>query len=209
MIRQEIIAAARLFNETGLSAGTSGNISVLMEGFFLITPSGIPYQDLVPEDIVEMDTEGVVISGARQPSSEWHFHRQIYISRMDANAVVHVHSPYATAIACTRQPIPAFHYQVAKIGGENIRCADYATFGTEELAINAITALEDRLACLLSNHGMIAVGTELKSALKTAQEVEELARQYYLSKQLGNPVILDEDEMQLNIEKFRSYGKFE
>lgn len=206
-VKEEIIATARRFNESGLSAGTSGNISVLKEGGFLITPSGIPYQELVPDDIVEMDTEGVVVKGTRQPSSEWQFHRKIYLNRMDANAIVHVHSPYATALACTRRPIPAFHYMVARAGGNSIRCAEYATFGTDSIADNAVQALEDRQACLLANHGMIAIGRDLDAAYKMAQETEELARQYLLCIQSGEPVLLDDEEMRINVEKFRSYGE--
>lgn len=207
LIRQEIISVARKFNQAGLSVGTSGNVSVLRDKGILITPFGIPYQDLIPEDIVEMDTEGLIVAGNKQPSSEWQFHRDIYINRMDTNAVVHVHSPYATAIACTRQEIPAFHYMVAIAGGVSIRCAEYATFGMEQLSKNALNALKDRQACLLANHGMNTLGEDLDCAFKMAQEVEELARQYYLSKQIGGLVILDDAEMQINLEKFRNYGK--
>lgn len=207
LLRQEIIAIARQFNQTGLSVGTSGNVSVLKDKGILITPSGIPYQDLRSEDIVEMDTEGLIVSGNKQPSSEWRFHRDIYVNRMDTNAVVHVHSPYATAVACTRQQIPAFHYMIAIAGGDSIRCAEYATFGTEQLSKNALNALKDRQACLLANHGMITLGEDLESAFKMALEVEELAKQYFLSRQIGEPVLLNDAEMQINLEKFRSYGK--
>lgn len=206
-LRQEIIATAGKFNQTGLSVGTSGNLSVQTDSHILITPSGMPYQDLTPEDIVELDRDGRVVSGSRKPSSEWRFHRDIYLQRPAVNAVVHVHSPYATAVACTRRDIPAFHYMIAAVGGDSIRCAEYATFGTEALSNNAVTALAGRHACLLANHGMIATGADLRSAIEMAQLVEELARQYYLSCRMGDPVILDTEEMRINLEKFRSYGK--
>ena len=137
-LRQEIITTAKLFNKTGLSMGTSGNLSVRIEQGFLITPTGVPYDDLQPEDIVVMDLQGNIISGKLKPSSEWPFHKTIFTDRDEINAVVHVHSPYVTGIACTRESIPAFHYMVAIAGGDSIRCAPYATFGTEELSVNAI-----------------------------------------------------------------------
>lgn len=205
--RIEIISTVQAFNVTGLSVGTSGNLSVLVDSGFLITPTGMAYDDIKPEDLVVMDTSGMVVCGARQASSEWRFHRDIYLSRVEANAVVHVHSPYATAIACTRQDIPAFHYMVAIAGGDSIRCAEYATFATEQLSANALHALRDRNACLLANHGMICLGDSIQSAFKMAQQVEELARQYYLTTQIGEPVLLDKKEMQINLEKFKNYGK--
>ncbi len=206
-LRQEIIATAKLLNETGLSIGTSGNLSARIDQGFLITPTGVPYDDLVHENIVAMDLNGDIISGELKPSSEWPFHKSIYAARKEVNAVVHVHSPYATGIACTRQDIPAFHYMVAVAGGDSIRCAQYATFGTEELSKNALEALTDRKACLLANHGMIALGEDIQAACKLAQEVEALARQYWISRQMGEPVILDDAEMRLNLEKFKTYGK--
>lgn len=206
VIRDEIIRIAREFNTTGLSAGSSGNISVLSGTTFLITPSRISYGDMTPEDLVIMDMEGTVISGSNQPSSEWRFHREIYRQRSDTGAVVHVHSPFATALACVRQDIPAFHYLVAGAGGDSIRCSEYATFGTEALSHNAVIALKERKACLLANHGMIAIGPDLQSAYKMAHAVEELAKHYYLSKQIGEPVLLGKDEMQRILEKFRTYN---
>jgi len=157
--------------------------------------------------IVSMSLSGEVISGSLKPSSEWHFHCGIYQSRSDINAIVHSHSPYATGLACNRKSIPAFHYMVARAGGDSIRCADYATFGTEELSNNTITALRDRKACLLANHGQIAVGDDLHQAFSLAIEVEEMARQYSIAEQFGQSVLLDEEEMKLNLEKFREYGK--
>lgn len=206
-LRREIIANARLFNTTGLSVGTSGNLSARTKKGYLITPTGVPYDDLMPDDIVEIDLKDKIISGKLVPSSEWPFHKAIYTSRKEVNAIVHVHSPYATGIACTRQDIPAFHYMVAIIGGNSIRCAPYATFGTEELSRNAVKALEDRKACLLANHGMIALGEDVNAAFKLAGEVENLARQYWISKQFGEPVLLSDVEMLINVEKFKNYGR--
>ena len=202
-----MIAVVRTFNATGLSVGTSGNASVRVGQNVLITPSAVPYEDLSPADLVELDMHGNVVSGNLAPSTEWHFHAAIYRARTDINAIVHVHSPYATALACTRKGIPAFHYMVAKAGGSCIECARYATFGTPELAENAVTALGDRKACLLANHGMLAVGTDPATALAMARDVEELARQYSYCLQAGDPVLLDEAEMQTNVEKFRHYSQ--
>ncbi len=206
-LRKQIIETAIEFNTSGLSVGTSGNLSVRTSKGFLITPTGIPYHQLKEADIVEMDLKGKVIQGDLKPSSEWHFHQDIYLEREEVNAIVHVHSDYATGIACTRQDIPAFHYMVAKAGGNSIRCAEYATFGSEALSENAVKALEDRRACLLANHGMIILGEDLDSAYKLAEEVENLAKQYCISKQLGEVVLLDDDEMDLNLKKFKTYGK--
>jgi L-fuculose-phosphate aldolase len=202
-----MIETAVAFNTSGLSVGTSGNLSVRTSQGYLITPTGISYHQLKEADIVEMDCQGNVIQGDLKPSSEWHFHQGIYRIRDEINAIVHVHSDYATGIACTRQDIPAFHYMVARAGGDSIRCAEYATFGSEALSENAVKALEERRACLLANHGMIALGEDLNSAYKLAEEVENIAKHYWLSKQSGEPVLLDETEMKLNIEKFKTYGK--
>ncbi len=206
-LRKQIIETAIAFNTSGLSVGTSGNLSVRTPQGYFITPTGIPYIQLKEADIVEMDLKGNIIHGDLKPSSEWHFHQGIYQAREEINAIVHVHSDYATGIACTRQDIPAFHYMVAKAGGNSIRCAEYATFGSEALSENAVKALEDRRACLLANHGMIILGEDLDSAYKLAKEVENLAKQYCISKQLGEVVLLDDDEMDLNLKKFKTYGK--
>ncbi|MCG8325685.1 MAG: class II aldolase/adducin family protein [Thiotrichales bacterium] len=206
-IRNWLIDTVQSFHTHGLSAGKSGNASARTDTGFVITPTGVEYVDLQTGSLVEMDLNGKTINGNFKPSSEWRFHSAIYSERSDVNAVVHVHSPYATGIACTRQDIPAFHYMVAMAGGDNIRCADYATFGTEELAKNALIALKGRDACLLANHGQISLGTDLGSALALAIEVENLARQYWISRQGGTPVLLDADEMKVNLEKFDDYGK--
>lgn len=157
-LRREIIKAAQQFNSTGLSASTSGNLSARKKHGFLITPMGVEYEKLQPGSLVELDTNGKKINGRLEPSSEWRFHKDIYDKRAESHAIVHVHSPFATAIACTRKPIPAFHYLIALAGGNSIRCAQYATFGTQALSRNALKALKGRSACLLVNHGQIAIG---------------------------------------------------
>ena len=207
ILRKHIIETAIAFNTSGLSVSTSGNLSARTSQGYLITPTGIPYHQLKEADIVEMDLQGNVVYGDLKPSSEWHFHQDIYLAREEINAIVHVHSDYATGIACTRQDIPAFHYMVARAGGDSIRCAEYATFGTDALSQNAVKALQGRNACLLANHGMIALGESIDSAYKLAEEIENIAKQYYISKQLGAVVLLDGDEMKINLEKFKTYGK--
>ncbi len=206
-LRGSIITTALSFQSKGLSVGTSGNASVRNDEGFLITPTGVVYDDLTADKIVAMNMSGEVIGGEFKASSEWHFHLGIYQSRPDVNAIVHVHSSYATGLACNRTAIPAFHYMVARAGGDSIRCADYATFGSEDLSDNAVAALDGRMACLLANHGQVSLGEDLAQALSLAEEVEELAKQYCLALQFGSPVLLDEKEMQTNLDKFRDYGK--
>jgi len=206
-VRQEIITTACDFNISGLSVGTSGNISVRVEQGFIITPTGMTYAEIKPEDLVLCHPDGKIISGDRLPSSELPFHVALYKTYKHINAIVHVHSPYASGIACTRKSIPAFHYMVAVAGGDTIPCADYATFGSDQLSENVVNVLRDRKACLLANHGMVATGDTIESTYKLAQEVEDLARQYWISLQSGSPVILDDDEMKINVAKFQSYGK--
>ncbi len=205
--RQEIVSTVQDFNVSGISIGTSGNVSVRYENGFLITPTGVAYDDLTANDIVHCNLEGQVLSGKLKPSSEWPFHAAIYSKRNDINAIVHTHPPYSTGLACVRQSIPAFNYMIAIAGGDSIRCADYATFGTQELSVNILEALVDRKACLLANHGMVAVGDSIISAYKLAHEVEMLAKQYSISLSCGEPVLLDEAEMKIIIEKFQQYGK--
>jgi L-fuculose-phosphate aldolase len=191
----------------GLTHGTSGNIGLRCnDRQFFVTPTGMAYDLLEPEDIPLMDLDGQWI-GRRRPSSEWRFHRDIFRSRIDAGAVVHIHSPHATALACTGRGIPAFHYMVAVAGGADIRCAAYHTFGTQELSDAALAALEGRKACLLANHGLIALGATLDSALTLAAEVENLALQYCLALSLGSVQILNTAEMQRVLDKFRTYGQ--
>jgi len=206
-LRREIIRTVQRFATADLGAGTAGNLSARNDRGFIITPSGVPYEQLEPEMLVELDDTGEVIAGELLPSSEWRFHKDIYQSHKETGAIVHVHSPFATAIACTRQSIPAFHYVVAIAGGASIPCADYATFGTRELSSNAVKALAGRQACLLANHGMIALGQDIAAAFKMTLEVEALARQYYYSLQIGAAVILDKEEMNIILEKFKTYGE--
>jgi len=206
-LRREIIRTVQSFNQTGLSTGTSGNMSARTPRGLLVTPTGVPYASLVPGDLVELDMQGKPIVGELIPSSEWRIHRDIYRHRPEINAVVHVHSTYATALACTRLHIPAIHYHIALIGGDTVRCAKYATFGTKELSANALEALQGRLACLLANHGQVALGGTIAIAWKMAQEVEQLARLYCIASQVGKPILLNASEVKRNIEKFRNYGR--
>ena len=205
-LRREVIATALAMNERGINRGKSGNVSARIQGGFLITPTGLAYESMVPEDIVAMTPSGES-RGARLPSSEWRFHRDIYASRADAGAIVHAHSPFATTLACLGRDIPAFHYMVAVAGGKDIRCAPYATFGTQELSDHALAALKARRACLLANHGMIAIGATLASALALAVEVEALAEQYWRALQIGAPNLLSEAEMDVVLAKFENYGQ--
>jgi L-fuculose-phosphate aldolase len=206
-----LLAAARAMGTTGLTHGTSGNASVRVPGGFLVTPSGVPYGELSEEDLV------LVLSAAesdpgpdargRRPSTEWRLHRAVYAARPDAGAIVHAHSEAATALACLRRGIPAFHYMVAAAGGASIRCAEYATFGTEELARAAVRALEERSACLLANHGQVALGRDPAAALALAREVEVLARQYLKALAVGEPVLLSGEEMERVMEAFGRYRR--
>lgn len=204
-IRQEIIDTCRAMNGLSINQGTSGNVSARQGDQVLITPSGMPYDSLTPADIVALDMDGTA-HGPRLPSSEWHFHLDLMRDRPDLGAVVHTHSPYATAFSCLRRDMPAFHYMIAACGGNSLRCAEYATFGTPELSENMTRAMDGRTACLLANHGVIAAGPDLAHALGLAVEVEALARQYAIACQMGDPVILDDAEMDRVIEKFKTYG---
>ena len=205
-LREAIIATALKMNALGINQGKAGNVSARHGEGYLVTPSGLPYEETHAEDIVRMDLQGTA-QGQRTPSSEWRFHQDIYRARPEVNAIVHAHSPYATSLACLGLEIPAFHYMVAVAGGKNIRCAPYATFGTQALSDNAVAALTGRKACLLAQHGMIAVGTSLKSALALAVEVESLAGQYWRVLQVGQPILLPDAEMDVVLEKFRTYGQ--
>ena len=205
-LRAAIIATAIQMNERRINSGKSGNVSARTETGFLITPTGLPYESMRPEDIVRV-TLGGVATGPRLPSSEWRFHRDIYVERPDAGAIVHAHSPFATTLACLGRGIPAFHYMVAIAGGKDIRCAPYATFGTQELSDGALVALSRRHACLLANHGMIAVEASLEAALALAIEVEALAEQYWRALQIGAPNLLSDAEMDIVLDKFRNYGQ--
>jgi L-fuculose-phosphate aldolase len=209
-LRKQVIATALAMNAAGINRGKSGNVSARLrrDAFdgFLVTPTGLAYVDIAPDDIVAMTLDGDA-RGGRLPSSEWRFHRDIYAKRSDAGAIVHTHAPFATSLACLHRGIPAFHYMVAVAGGPDIRCASYATFGTQSLSDHAVAALVDRRACLLANHGMLALGTTLEAALALAVEVETLAEMYWRALQIGEPVILSADEMAEVIRKFATYGQ--
>lgn len=205
-LRRQIVATARRMNDIGLNRGTSGNVSARSGRGFLVTPSGLAYEHTRPADIVAMSQKGAA-RGGLTPSTEWRFHRDIYAARADIGAIVHAHSTFATTVACLRRGIPAFHYMVAVAGGRDIRCARYATFGTQALSNRALAALEGRNACLLANHGMIALGESLAAALTLAVEVEALAEQYWRALQIGTPKALSATEMDTVLEKFKSYGR--
>lgn len=204
-LRAEIIATALEMNARGINRGTSGNVSARCHHGFLVTPSGLAYGATRTEDIVAMSLEGEA-RGALLPSSEWRFHRDIYAARPEVGAIVHAHSPFATTLACLGRDVPAFHYMIAVAGGKNIRCAPYATFGTQQLSDHALHALEGRKACLLANHGMIAVGSSLGGTLALAVEVEALAEQYWRALQIGQPNLLSDAEMDVVLAKFATYG---
>jgi L-fuculose-phosphate aldolase len=191
---------------SGLNKGTAGNLSVRKNEGFLITPTGMDYETLTPSDLVFMRLDGSH-EGAKKPSSEWRFHRDLYAARPEAGAVLHAHSPFATSLACLRRDIPAFHYMIARFGGDTLRCADYATFGTQALSDHALKAMENRSACLLANHGMLLFGRDLKQALDLGIELECLCEQYWRACQLGEPVLLDAEEMRVVLKKFGSYGQ--
>ena len=205
-LRKSIIATALEMNALRLNRGKSGNVSARIDDGFLVTPTGLAYESMQPGDVVAMKQDGTP-SGPRLPSSEWRFHRDIYAARREVGTIVHAHSPFATSIACLGRDIPPFHYMIAVAGGNDIRCAAYATFGTQALSDHALRALEGRKACLLANHGMIAVGTSLTAALALAVEVEALAEQYWRALQIGTPNLLADAEMEVVLEKFRSYGQ--
>ena len=207
-LRCEVVEAAQAMSAKGLSPQRSGNVSVRIEGGILVTPTGLPYADYQPADMVKMSIDGVIAEDQKKPSSEAPFHLAIYNAFPGAKAIVHCHSMAATALACARMDIPAFHYMVAVAGGRKIPLAEYATFGTDELAASAVAALSGGYkACLLANHGQIAFAGNLGKALELAGEVETLARQYIDVLSLGGGHVLDDTEMDRVIARFKSYGK--
>lgn len=205
-LREDLIAGARRLVSSGLTRNTSGNISHRVVGGFLVTPTGMPYDTLQPEDIVFIDAQGAA-HGRRLPSTEWRMHFDLFAARPEVGVVLHAHAPFCTSLACLGRGIPAFHYMVAVLGGADIRCAGYATFGTEALSHLAVAALEDRKGCLLANHGMITLGRDIDDAFNLGTELETLAEMYWRVLQIGAPVILDAAEMARVLEKFRAYGK--
>ena len=215
-LKKEVIKYAQKLNSTNLSPLRSGNVSIRatkdnVEGF-LLTPSGKRYEDLVPEDIVflalrEEYNNLKLFNSSLNPSSEWRIHQDIYLKKIEAKAIVHAHSPHATAVSAHGKPIPAFHYMIALAGGDDIKCAEYATFGTTELSKNILKALEKRKACLMSNHGQVAFGTNLKQAFELAEEVENICYQYIIALKIGDPKILSSAEMNKILDKIKHYKK--
>ncbi|MEN6587504.1 MAG: class II aldolase/adducin family protein [Sulfuricella sp.] len=205
-LRRALVDTAIATQREGLNRGTSGNLSVRCGAGFLVTPSGMPASEQTPEDMVFMDMAGNA-SGRCKPSSEWRFHRDLLQARPELNAVLHAHSTFATTLACLGRDIPPFHYMIAAAGGKTIRCAPYATFGSQELSDHALKAMAERKACLLANHGMLVAETSLKRVLALAVEVETLCEQYCRALQIGDPVILPDDEMDVVLEKFKHYGQ--
>jgi L-fuculose-phosphate aldolase len=211
---KKIIEFSLKLNTTNLSPLRSGNISIRIneddEDGYLITPSGNKYENLKPEDIVFMPFNKKSESldeKVKNPSSEWRFHHDIYKNKKEAKAIVHAHSPNATAVSSHGKPVPPFHYMVALAGGEDIKCANYATFGTKELSNNVIKALENRKACLMSNHGQVAFGNNLEEAFELALEIENICHQYIIALKIGDPKILSFEEMKKVLEKAKNYKK--
>lgn len=199
--RQTLIDTAQDMAARGLAAGTSGNVSLRVERGMLITPSATPYEALTPEMIPLVQPDGS-FAGRFRPSSEWRFHLDIYLNRPEAGAIVHHHAPYTTALAMARREIPACHYMIARFGGAPLRLAAYALFGTAELSASVLAALEGRTACLMENHGGLAIGPNAAAALAAATELEVLARQYTLSLAAGGPVLLSDDEVAAAVRQF-------
>jgi len=207
-LRQAIVDQCRRMNAIGLNQGTSGNISARCGGRMLITPSAVPYDEMTAEMVASMPIEGDhgAWEGPLEPSSEWRFHLDLTRARPDLGAIVHTHAIYCTTLAIARRPIPAVHYMMAAFGGTCIRCADYATFGTEALSRAVLAAMQGRNACLMANHGMIAAGPDLDRAMWLAVELETLARQYFNTLLIGGPVLLGEVEIADAAKSFGSYG---
>lgn len=205
-LKQQVLFTACSMNESGINRGSAGNVSVRIDGGFIITPTGMPYEQCASDDMVFVDMEGNA-TGKRTPSSEWRFHRDIYRANPKAGAVVHTHSSFATSLACMQLDIPPFHYMIARFGGDSVRCASYATFGTEALSDAIIAALRDRRACLMAHHGMVVHGRTLEHALALAVELEALCEQYWRVLQMGQPKLLGDDEMQRVLAKFDGYGQ--
>ena len=205
--RQSLCEVLHALSRSGLSPGSTGNASLRVEGGMLISPTGLPCSDIDTTQLVFVKDNGDVPAGQLRPSSEWHMHLAIYRSTDKAGGIVHCHSRYATTLASLRKAIPAYHYMIAVAGGDNIPCADYATFGTEALASNILIALENRKACLMANHGQIAYDSTAHKALSLAIQLEDLAAGYYQALTLGEPYILSDREMTEVLEKFHTYGR--
>ncbi|MCY3997719.1 MAG: class II aldolase/adducin family protein [Rhodobacter sp.] len=208
-VRRDIIDACLEMNANGLNQGTSGNISIRHEETMLISPSATPYRKLTPDMIAAMDLSGDMTGewdGPRRPSTEWRIHWRLMNTRDDVTAIVHAHPPYSTSLAILRMPIPSCHYMIAAFGGTDVRCAGYATFGSPELSDLVIEGIQGRSACLLANHGMIAVGLGIEQAMWRAVELETIARQYYLAMRAGDPALLSRREIDDTMEMLAGYG---
>lgn len=206
--RELIVEYGKKLIDTGLTKGTGGNLSIYNreKKLMAISPSGIDYYKIKPEDVVILDLDGNKIDGNKTPSSEYDMHRIFYKNRTDIDAIIHTHTMYATTIACLNWDLPPVHYMVA-LAGPNVRCAKYATYGTKELAENAFKAMENRKAVLLANHGLLAGAKDLANAFNITEEIEYCAELYYRTKCIGEPVILSDEEMDLMLEKFKTYGQ--
>ncbi|HEY0563474.1 MAG TPA: class II aldolase/adducin family protein [Methylophilus sp.] len=207
LLAKQLLAVVIKLANAGLNKGTSGNASVRCEGGFLVTPSGMPVEEMTPESMVLMHMDGSAEAN-KKPSSEWRFHRDILQARPEIQAVIHTHSMFATTMACLHKDIPPFHYMIAVAGGDSIRCAPYALFGSQALSDLALTALTERKACLLANHGMIALGHDLDDALAVTIEVENLCEQYWRALQIAEPTHLTEQAMREVFQQFTGYGKW-
>lgn len=205
--RDNIVRVAREMSASGLSPGRSGNVSCRFADGMLITPTALAYDTMTPDDIVFVAGDGMFSAEGLPPSSEWRFHARVYQERSDCHAVVHTHSENATALACANLKIPAFHYMVALAGGNDIPCVPYATYGTDALADHVASGLIARDACLMANHGQIAIGNNVDAALELARDVEQLATLYLKVRMLGRETLLNDDEMTLMVEKFKNYGR--
>lgn len=205
-LRQQLLNVSRRLVELGLNRVTSGNASVREGDGMLVTPSALSVAEMTADSMVRMDLRGNVVQGGK-PSSEWRFHSDILAARPEMGAVVHTHSTYATTLACLRKEVPAVHYMIAMAGGDSIPCAAYSVFGEQELSDHALAALQGRKACLLANHGMIALGVDLADALAVAEEVEFLCELYWRTLQAGEPHILTTQQMYDVKHKFVDYKK--
>ncbi len=205
-LKAAVLATAKAMNAERLNRGAAGNVSVRHGNGFLITPTGMAYDACQAEDVVLVGLDGKP-TGRRKPSSEWRFHRDIYAERSEAGAIVHAHAPFAVSLACMGCAIPPFHYMVARFGGTDVRCADYATFGSQALSDAVLAALHERCGCLMAHHGMVVFGKDLDSALALAVELEALCEQYWRVLQIGGPRLLDDDEMTRVLAAFRDYGR--
>ncbi len=207
--REQLVRYGRKLIDSGLTVGTGGNLSIFDKesGYMAISPSGIDYYEMLAEDVVITDLYGNVAEGSLKPSSEYEMHAIVYRNRSDANAMIHTHALYATTISCLNTSLPAVDYLVAHGGGTDIRCAEYATYGTKELADHALKAMEGRKAVLLANHGINVIGSSMKEVFDVTEQLEFCARLYWQSRAIGDPVILPDEEMEMMVDRFKGYGQ--